>query len=59
MRERRSKKNSIRHTKRRESFDDWFGNIDDDGRVELNVEYSFGSILVGSIELLIVGDDLE
>jgi len=49
----------MRHTKRRESFDGWFGNKDDDGRLEFDVEYSLGSILVRTIEWLIAGDDLE
>jgi hypothetical protein len=60
--ERRRKKNSIRrmrHTNRRESFDGWFGNKDDDGRLEFDIEYSCGSILVETMELLIAGDDLE
>jgi len=57
----REKKNSIRrmrHTKRRESFDGWFVNKDE-GKIEFDFEYSVCWILVGRIELLMAGDDLE
>jgi hypothetical protein len=47
----------MRHTKRRESFGGWFVNKDE-GRIVFDLEYSVCWILVGSIELLIAGDDL-
>jgi hypothetical protein len=61
MRVRKKENNSIRrirHTKRWESFDGWFVN-NDEGRIVFDLEYSVCWILVGRIELLIAGDDLE